>query len=152
MSGLREKVIQAWGAAIAAEATRVEAVHAAVASAQEAATARERVMALIKEAVAWAALAERKAQERVLKVEARASPHWPLFTGRPTSPLERLPFLRVSSCMRARPKTRLRQTSRACVTRWSMSTGGERKLRGNAETWTRSSSFCKLGGPSCAWP
>jgi hypothetical protein len=105
------------GAAITVEATHVEAVYAAVASAQEAATVRERVMALIKEAVAWAALAERKAQERVLKVEARASPCWPLFTGRLTSLLERLPFLRVSSWMRARPKTRLRQTSRACPTR-----------------------------------
>jgi hypothetical protein len=58
---------------IPAEATRSKAVRAAAAFAQEAMMARERVEALIKDVEAWAALAEREAQERVLKAEAEST-------------------------------------------------------------------------------
>jgi hypothetical protein len=54
------------------EAARAKAVHAATASAEEAAAVREKVEASIKEAEAWATLAKREARERVLTVEAES--------------------------------------------------------------------------------
>jgi hypothetical protein len=60
VSALQAKVTQAWKAAAAAEATCVTPVLATVTSAQEAIVAR-------------AALVEREAQERVLRVEVEST-------------------------------------------------------------------------------
>jgi chromosome segregation ATPase len=53
-------------------AARAEPVRVAVAYAQEAVVARERVEASIKEAKARATLAKREAQKRVLKMETES--------------------------------------------------------------------------------
>jgi hypothetical protein len=50
------------------EVACIMAVRAAEASAQEAATVQESTMALVQNVEDWATLAEREAQERVLKV------------------------------------------------------------------------------------
>jgi hypothetical protein len=60
MPELQVEVIRARRATVAVEAARVEAVHAVAASAQETVAARERAKASIKEAEAWATIAERE--------------------------------------------------------------------------------------------
>jgi hypothetical protein len=52
-----------------AKAARAAVVHATEASAREAAVVHESVMTLVKEAEDWAALTEREARERVLRME-----------------------------------------------------------------------------------
>jgi anti-sigma factor ChrR (cupin superfamily) len=70
---LQEDVILAQEAAIAAEAARATAIHAMVASAQEAAVAWERATVIVQEAEAQTTLAEREARETVSKWRWRVS-------------------------------------------------------------------------------
>jgi DNA-binding protein len=70
---LQAKVTQAWEAAVATESTHVMVVLTAETSAQVAIVARGRAINLIKDAMDWAALVEREAQERVSRVEAESA-------------------------------------------------------------------------------
>jgi hypothetical protein len=68
--GIQEEVIQSQEVVVAAETAHAAVIRAAAASAQEVTVAWERAMTFLKEVEAWAILAEREAQERVLRVEA----------------------------------------------------------------------------------
>jgi hypothetical protein len=76
----QEEVIQVRVAAIATEAARAAVVHSAKASAKGVTMAQENIMTLIKDAEDWAALADREARDRMLRLEVEsatsfASPH-----------------------------------------------------------------------------
>jgi hypothetical protein len=62
MSGLQEEVIRVW-----------EATCATTTYAQDVAAPWERVVTFIKEVEVWVILAEKEAQERVLKLEAESA-------------------------------------------------------------------------------
>jgi predicted nucleic acid-binding Zn-ribbon protein len=66
-------VIRAWEVTVAAKAAHVTMVCAVEASAQEAVVVWESVVALIRNAEDQAALAEREARERVLRVKAKSA-------------------------------------------------------------------------------
>jgi hypothetical protein len=70
VDGPQEEVIWAREAATTVEVTHVAAVHAVEAFARDAAAASESTADLAIEAEVQAALAEREAQERVLRMEA----------------------------------------------------------------------------------
>jgi hypothetical protein len=68
----QEDVVRLWNVKVAAEAARVTTVCTTEAFTQEAVAAWETITAIVRDAEAWDAMAEREARKRVLRLEAES--------------------------------------------------------------------------------
>jgi hypothetical protein len=127
-------------------------VHATEASTQEAAVARESIVAVVRAVEDRAALAERDAQERVSRVEVESATVLASTHGEAEDLAQRIFLLEGELAEVCQAQDTARRTPRACLMLWPMLSDSWRSLKGSAENRLRSSPFCKLGALNYALP